>query len=57
MQGTILHFDHFVARHGEIVAQAIIENMERFEGRSSARPLSLEERWSHLMQSDERQAA
>jgi hypothetical protein len=46
----MLQFEQFVARHGEIAAQAIIENLERFEGVCSLRELSLEERWQHLMQ-------
>ena len=54
----MLHFDHFIARHGEIAAQAIIENLERFEGVNAGRVLSLEERWQRLMlDGDEKIAA
>lgn len=45
----MLHFDHFVARHGEVAAQAIIENMERFQGVKTHYLLSLEERWQRLI--------
>ena len=52
----MLHFDHFVARHGEVAAQAIIENLERFEGVRTLRVQSLEERWQRLMQSADQQS-
>ena len=48
----LLHFEHFVARHGEVAAQAIIENLERFEGARHLCALSLEERWQRLMHGD-----
>jgi hypothetical protein len=51
----MLHFEHFVARHGEIAAQAIIENLERFEGIRATCAQSLEERWARLMQNTEQQ--
>ena len=46
------HFDQFIARHGEVVTQAIIENLERAEGirAEQVMGLSLEERWHTLMQ-------
>jgi hypothetical protein len=43
-------FEQFVAQHGEVATQAIIENMERFEKIRVASGLSLEERWRRLMQ-------
>jgi hypothetical protein len=46
----MLQFSQFVARHGEIAAQAILENLERFEGVRSNATLSLEERWRRMMQ-------
>lgn len=51
----MLQFDQFVARHGEVAAQAIIENLERFEGVRRLRVMSLEERWQSLMQSADQQ--
>ncbi len=55
----MLQFDQFVARHGEVVAQAILENLERFEGVQSNRSVPLEQRWTQLMSfaSDQRLAA
>ena len=47
--GTMLHFDQFVARHGEIVAQAVLENLERFEGVRSDTAVPLEQRWEDLI--------
>ncbi len=46
----MLQFDRFVARHGEVAAQAIIENLERYQGAELSNTLSLEERWRRLMQ-------
>ena len=43
------HFDNFVARHGEVVTQAILENLERAEGMRPEKMMSLEERWQRLM--------
>jgi len=45
----MLQFDQFVARHGEIVAQAVLENLERFEGVRSNTAIPLEQRWERLM--------
>lgn len=45
----MLRFDHFVARYGEIAVQAIVENLERFEGLPPFHALSLEERWQRVM--------
>ena len=42
-------FDTFVARHGEVAAQALLENIERFKGIRRELPVSLEERWTSLM--------
>jgi hypothetical protein len=53
----MLDFERFIARHGEVAAQAILENIERFEGRRPNRDLPLEERWQRLIPADERQAA
>ncbi len=46
----MLEFEKFLARHGEVVAQAILENLERYEGVRSCMTASLEERWQVLMQ-------
>ncbi len=51
----MIQFDKFVARHGESAAQAIIENIERFEGVKAQYILSLEERWQRLMHVSETQ--
>lgn len=49
-RGTkMLQFDQFVARHGEVAAQALLENIERFEGRRSNTVLPLEQRWEHTV--------
>ena len=48
----LLRFDDFVARHGEIVAQALLENVERHEGVSPDRSRPLEERWCCVMRND-----
>ena len=53
----MLHFEQFVARHGEVVAQAILENLERFEGVRSNTAVPLEQRWENLMRAPERLAA
>jgi hypothetical protein len=55
----MVRFDEFIVRHGEVAAQAKVENMERFEGAQSDKHLSLEERWQRLIQSgaDQRHAA
>lgn len=45
----MLHFDQFVERHGEIVAQALLENLERFEGVRSNTTIPLKQRWEHLV--------
>lgn len=46
----MLEFETFVARHGEVAAQALIENIERFEGVRSDKIIPLEQRWQVLMQ-------
>jgi hypothetical protein len=43
-------FEAFTARHGEIVAQAILENWERYMGIRHFGPVSLEDRWLAFMQ-------
>ena len=45
----MIDFERFVARHGEIAAQAILENLERFEGLRPNRDMPLEQRWQRLM--------
>ena len=45
----MLRFEHFVARHGEVAAEALIENLERYESVHTQSSLSLEERWKRLM--------
>jgi hypothetical protein len=46
----MLEFETFLSRYGEVTAQAIVENLERFEGVRGNAALSLEERWRFLMQ-------
>jgi hypothetical protein len=46
----MLEFETFLSRYGEVTAQAIVENLERFEGVRGNAALSLEERWHFLMQ-------
>lgn len=46
----MLDFEIFVARHGEVAAQALIENIERTEGRRSNAVLPLAQRWHNVMQ-------
>lgn len=48
----MLQFEQFVARHGEVAAQAIVENLERFEGVRIHCVMSLEERWQRLMHAE-----
>jgi hypothetical protein len=45
-----VEFEKFLARHGEVVAQAILENLERYEGVRSDIMASLEDRWMSLTQ-------
>lgn len=42
-------FDQYLARHGEIGLQAIIERLERYEGVRSSAHASLQDRWTALM--------
>jgi hypothetical protein len=51
----MLHFEQFVARHGEIVAQAVLENLERFEGVRSNTAIPLQQRWENLILQSPRQ--
>jgi len=55
----MVEFEKFLARHGEVVAQAVLENLERYEGVRGSLTTSLEERWYNLMQNcaDQRLAA
>ena len=43
-------FVPFVARHGEVVAQAILENFERYQGIEADPSVSLEDRWRRLIE-------
>ena len=43
-------FEKYVARHGEIGAQEIVECMERYEGIYVPPVLPLEDRWNAVMQ-------
>ncbi len=52
----MLNFDKFVSRHGEVAAQAIIENYERFMGLRHRERLSLENRWKSLLTGDSSRA-
>ncbi len=45
-------FDAFVTRHGEVAAQAMLENVERFKGIKRDVTVSLEERWHLLAAAD-----
>ncbi len=47
----MLQFDQFVARHGEIAAQALLENLERFEGIRSNTAVPVKLRWEKLVTS------
>jgi hypothetical protein len=47
----MLNFNTYIARHGEIGVQAIIERLERYEGHAGNVGHSLEERWAALMAS------
>jgi hypothetical protein len=38
-------FESFVARHGEFGVQALLERMERYEGKRAEIGASLEDRW------------
>lgn len=42
-------FETFVARHSESGVQALVEQMERYEGTRPAVGSTLEERWEALM--------
>ena len=55
----MVNFELFVARHGEIAAQAVVENLERFEGvrHDYDNTLPLEARWERLMPVPARMAA
>jgi hypothetical protein len=43
-------FEIFFARHGEVAVQAILENLERYEGLQGNASVPLERRWHLLMQ-------
>jgi hypothetical protein len=45
----MLDFNIFTARHGEIAAQALIENLERYQGIRADNHIPLEERWNTVM--------
>ena len=45
----MLEFEKFVARHGEVAAQAVLENLERYEGVRAPMDRPLEERWEQMM--------
>ena len=42
-------FDTFLARQGEHVVQAILENWERHTGHRHIEPMPLEDRWAIFM--------
>jgi hypothetical protein len=46
----MLNFEQYLARYNEFGVQAIIENLERYEGIRANITISLEERWNALMQ-------
>jgi hypothetical protein len=43
-------FEIFLGRHGEVAAQALVENLERYEGVRTNVVTPLEQRWERLMQ-------
>ena len=43
------NFETYVMRHGEYGAQALVEQIERYEGIRARIALPLEERWNALM--------
>lgn len=45
----IADYEKFVERHGEAAAQALIENIERYEGIRSQTLKPLCERWTSIM--------
>jgi hypothetical protein len=45
----MLNFESFVARHGEFGVEAIIEHVERREGRRWWPGASLQDRWDAMM--------
>jgi hypothetical protein len=47
---TMPNFETYVARLGEFGVQALVERLERYEGIRAQIGISLEERWSALMQ-------
>jgi len=47
------NYTEFMMRHGEFGAQAIVEQLERYEGIHNRPGVSLEERWNVVMR-DER---
>lgn len=48
----MLNFESLVARHSEFGVQALIEQMERYDGVRIRSDASLEERWEALMKRD-----
>ena len=46
-------FEKFMARHGEVGLQALIENWERAKGIRHSNPVPLEQRWHNFMQEGE----
>jgi hypothetical protein len=50
-------FHDLEKKFGEVVAQAILENLERYEGVRSGVIASLEDRWQILMQDNQPVAA
>jgi len=51
----MLDFETFTARHGEVAAQALVENLERHQGIRYRGPVSLADRWDALMQPEQQQ--
>jgi hypothetical protein len=50
-------FENLIARYGEVVAQAILENLERFEGVRNDVVMPLADRWHNLAGTEQRYAA
>ena len=53
----IIEIEQLVNRYGEVVVQAIVENLERYEGVRCEAAVSLEQRWQRLMQGQEQAVA
>ena len=53
----MIDFDTAVAKHGEVIVQAILEDWERFNKISPSGLMTLEQRWSFFWNSAQALAA